>query len=65
MSTFFHSLKPEERRILRKIVKHVHFKYYPKDFMTDFEADKYIAAIAPEAAANLVRLGKDRKIDEV
>jgi hypothetical protein len=43
----------------------VHFKYYPKDFMTDFEADKYIAAIAPEAAANLVRLGKDRKVDEI
>ncbi len=65
MSTFLHTLKPEERRILRKVVKKVHFKYHPREFCTDFEADKMIAAIGPETAANLVRIGKDYRIDEI
>lgn len=65
MSTFLHTLKPEERRILRKVVKKVHFKYHPREFCTDFEADKMIATIGPETAANLVRIGKDYRIDEI
>ena len=65
MSTFLHTLKPEERRILRKVVKKVHFKYHPREFCTDFEADKMIAAIGPETAASLVRIGKDYRIDEI
>lgn len=65
MSSFLHTLKPEERRILRKVVKHVHFKYFPKEFCTDYEADKLIATIGPETAATLVRIGKDHKVDEV
>ena len=65
MSHFLHALKPEERRILRKVVKHVHFKHYPTEFCTDFEADKLIASIGPEVAASLIRIGKDHKVDEV
>ena len=43
----------------------MHFKYHPREFCTDFEADKMIAAIGPETAANLVRIGKDYRIDEI
>jgi len=56
---------PEERRILRKVVKKVHLKYHPREFCTDYEADKLIATIGPEVAANLVRIGKDYRIDEI
>jgi len=65
MSQFLHALKPEERRILRKVVKKVHFKYHPKEFCTDYEADKLIATIGPEVAANLIRIGRDYKVDEI
>jgi hypothetical protein len=65
MSMFLHTLKPEERRILRKVVKKVHLKYHPREFCNDHEADKLIATIGPEVAANLVRLGKDYRIDEI
>jgi hypothetical protein len=65
MSTFLHALKPEERRILRTVVKKVHLKYHPREFCTDYEADKLIASIGPEVAANLIRIGKDYKVDEI
>ena len=46
--SFLHKLSVEDRRVLRIVVKQVHFKMYPKEFCTDHEADKMIAAIAPE-----------------
>lgn len=61
--TFLHTINEEERRILRTIVKKVHFKNYPKEFCTDYEADKMIAAIGPEVVQNLIKVGKDMKVD--
>ena len=58
-------LTPEERRILRIVVKTVHFKMYPKEFCTDHEADKMIAVIADETKAKLVKIGKDSKIEQM
>ena len=52
----------EERRVLRIVVKQVHFKLYPKEFCTDHEADKMIAVIADETKEKLIRVGKDSKI---
>lgn len=63
--TFLHTLNDEERRILRTIVKKVHFKHYPKEFCTDYEADKMIAAIGPETVASLMKVGKDMNIDNI
>ena len=63
--SFMHTLKVEERELLRKIVKKVHFKHYPKEFCTDYEADKMIAAVAPETVASLIKVGKDYKINEL
>ena len=52
----------EERRVLRIVVKQVHFKLYPKEFCTDHEAYKMIAVIADETKEKLIKVGKDSKI---
>ena len=63
--SFMHTLKLEERAILRRVVRTVHMQYFPKDFQTDYEADKIIASIAPSTVAQLIRQGKDSKIDQI
>ena len=63
--TFLHTLKVEERRILREVVKRVHLKHHPKEFCTDREADKVIADIGPETVDTLLRVGVNTKIDRV
>ena len=63
--SFLHILKPEERRILRQVVKRVHLKHHPKEFCTDREADKVIATVGPETVDKLLRIGKNTKIDTV
>lgn len=63
--SFLHTINEQERRILRTIVKKVHFKHYPKEFCTDYEADKMIASIGPEVVQNLIRIGKDMKVDDI
>ena len=62
---FLHTLKPEERRILREVVKRVHLKYHPEQFCTDREADKVIYVIGPETVDSLLRVGVNTKIDTI
>jgi len=40
---------------LRKIVKTIHFKNYPKEFITDKEADKLIEALGPKVAQDMIK----------
>ena len=63
--TFMHTLKKNERDILRRVVRTVHMQYFPEDFQTDYEADKIIASIGPETVAQLIKQGKDRNIDKL
>jgi len=63
--SFLHTINEEERRILRTIVKQVHLKHHPKDFVNDYEADKIISAIAPDVVDRLMKVGKDMKIDSL
>jgi len=63
--SFLHTLKKQERDILRVVVKQAHFKHYPKDFCTDYEADKMISSIGPEVIDRLIRVGKDMKVDQL
>ena len=63
--SFMHTLKVEERDILRKIVRKVHMQYFPQEFKSDFETDKLIASIAPETVASLIKAGKDMKVDKL
>ena len=63
--TFLHTLKPEERRILRLVVKRVHLKHHPEQFCTNREADKVIATIGPEVVEKLIRVGKNTHNDTI
>ena len=63
--SFLHTLKLEERRILREVVKRVHLKHHPEQFCTDREADKVIAVIGPEVVERMIKFGKDHKIDQI
>lgn len=51
---FAASLSWQDRLRLRRVVKAVHMKYYPKEMVTDLEADKMIDAIAPATARYLI-----------
>lgn len=63
--SFLHTLKREERDMLRQIVKKVHLAYHPKQFQTDREADKVIVVIGPEVVERMIKFGKDHKIDQI
>jgi|TARA_R110000796_G_scaffold171179_1_gene288195 hypothetical protein len=60
-----HRLTKEDRNILRIVVKQVHFKHYPEEFCTDYEADKMIAAISPSIIEKLTKVGKDMRVDQL
>lgn len=45
----------QDRQRLRKIVKKIHFKNYPKHLITDKEADKLIEALGPKVAEDLIK----------
>ena len=63
--SFTHTLKPQERDILRRIVKKVHLAYHPGQFVTDREADKVIAVIGPEVVERMIKFGVDHKVDQI
>ena len=63
--SFLHTLKIEEREILRKVVKKVHLCHHPEEFCTDHEVDKVIAVIGPEVIERMIKFGKDQKIDQI
>ncbi len=63
--SFMHTLKVEEREILRTVVKKVHLVHHPKEFCTDYEADKLIASIGPEVVSKMIKFGKDKKVDQL
>jgi|TARA_R100000353_G_scaffold105737_1_gene76233 hypothetical protein len=62
---FLHILKPKERQILRTIVKNVNFKHYPKEAITDREADKFISVLGPVTVEKLLKVGKDNKVADL
>jgi len=45
----------QDRQRLRRIVKTIHFKNYPKHLITDKEADKLIEALGPKVAEDLIK----------
>lgn len=60
--SFINTLSQRERDTLRRVVKVVHMKHHPKDFVNDYEADKIIEAIGPEVAARMIKVGSDHGI---
>jgi len=59
---FLNALSQSERDTLRAVVKKVHMQHHPKDFVTNYEADKIIEALGPEVAAGMIKAGKDRDV---
>lgn len=45
----------KDRVLLRKITKKIHMKNYPNELLTDYEADRIIAAMGPETGEYLIR----------
>jgi hypothetical protein len=46
----------EQWNKVRVVVKTQHMKHYPKDFVTDMEADRILAAMSPQAVEKLYEL---------
>jgi hypothetical protein len=63
--SFINTLSQPERDTLRRVVKVVHMKHHPKDFVNDYEADKIIEAIGPEVAARMIKVGVDSGIQSL
>ena len=63
--SFLHTLKVEERDLLRKIVKKVHLVHHPEEFCNDREADKVITTIGPEVVERMIKFGKDNRVDQL
>jgi hypothetical protein len=59
---FINALSQSERDTLRAVVKRVHMQHHPKDFVTNYEADKIIEALGPDVAAGMIKAGKDRDV---
>lgn len=55
--SFLNTLSQPERDTLRRVVKVVHMKHFPKDFVNNYEADKIIEGIGPEVAEKMIRAG--------
>jgi hypothetical protein len=62
--SFLTELRWEDLQRLRVSVKRIHMTRYPKDKITDHEADKIIEALGPEAAETLTRRAMDAGIIE-
>ncbi len=50
---------------LRIVVKNNHMKHYPKEKVTDKEADRIIESITPQTRDKLIRLAVDYGITEL
>ena len=57
---FATTLSFPDRIRLRAIVKRVHMAYFPRELVSDREADRMIDVIAPGTAAYLIRAHLDK-----
>ena len=55
----------EQWNKVRIVVKTQHMKHYPKDFVTDMEADRILAAMTPQAVEKLYELAVKHGIAEL
>lgn len=50
-------LKIQDRERLRKIIRAEHLRHYPKEFLTDYECDKFIDSWAEDYVEQQLRRG--------
>tara|TARA_R100001443_G_scaffold111175_1_gene123752 strand:+ start:329 stop:529 length:201 start_codon:yes stop_codon:yes gene_type:complete len=62
--SFLNTLKPEEHRMLRRIVKDIHFQYFDEkhgaSFVSNKMLDNIIEARGQEAIEKLLKAGVDK-----
>jgi hypothetical protein len=62
--SFVNTLSTQDRDMLRKIVKKVHFQYFDEkhtaSFVTNEMLDQRIDAIAPEIVERMIKFGVDK-----
>ena len=62
--SFINTLKPEEHRMLRQLVRKIHFQYFDEkhtaSFITNKMLDNVIENIGPEVAETMIRTGVDK-----
>ena len=61
--SFLNNLSLKDRRRLRTIVKKTHLSYYPKNMITDYEADKLVEAFGEETVYNLLKANVGTNVD--
>ena len=61
--SFLNSLSLKDRNRLRAIIKKVHFKHYPKNMITNYEADKLIEAFSEEVVYNMLKANVGPNVD--
>ena len=63
--TLFTRLSIKEIDTLRTVVKSQHMKYYPKEFVTNHEADRIIESLSENAREKLIKLAVDYGITKL
>ena len=63
--TIYSQIPLRDLQRLRVVVKNNHMKYYPKDKVTDKEADRIIESISPHTREKLIKLAVDYGITEL
>jgi len=53
--SFSSTISAKDRDRLRQIVKQTHLKFYPQDFLTTVEVDKFIDAMGAEVIDKMLR----------
>ena len=61
--SFLNNLSLKDRRRLRTIVKKTHLSYYPKNMITDYEADKLVEAFGEETVYNMLKSNVGTNVD--
>jgi hypothetical protein len=56
-------LKPADRRRLREYVKKVHLRYYPSEFLTDYEADKLVDSFSERVIERTLRAARKAGVE--
>ena len=59
---FSATITPKDRARLHQILRKVHFRTFPKEWITDRECDKLLDAWGPAVAATLVKAAVDASL---
>lgn len=53
--SFSSTISAKDRERLRQIVRQTHLKFYPQEYLTTLEVDKFIDAMGAEVVVKMLR----------